>query len=408
MSWLRDYLEYTNEQESPEEFHFWTGLTLLSAALGRKVWLDRRSGGVTYYKIYPGGLAVVLVAGSGWARKSTVSKTGTRLLRRVKHDLGLDIIPGSISPEKLMRRLAGNNLDPLVIEGSSRVTPKDATAFVDADELAIFLSRNTYNESMSTLLLKLLDAPDFHEHDTISGQRVELHNVCIVLHGTTTPIGLGESVHSHVQGTGFTRRVIFVYSANRRKANALVDIDDEDVDPARLARVRDLEESLCARLVDYNKLAGRVTYTADGREWFRDWYVEYSNNPMNQTEGWPTSRPDHMLKIATLIRLSEHGDLVLDSGSLAAADLALQKVELDFDRVFQLVGQHQTAKLIEKIEVLLRKKGGRAETKFIYNQMYRYFNDIEELKRALLLMREAGRIERMEVLDKEYFTLTAD
>jgi len=403
VSWLGDYLEYTSEQESPEEFHFWTGLTLIAAALGRKVWLERRSGGVTHYKIYPGGLAVVLVAGSGWSRKTTASDFGMRLLRQVKQEINLDLVAGSISPEKLMKRLSLRNEQPSFI--GTRVEPRDAHIFLNGDELAILLNKRSYNETMTTLLLKLLGAPEYHEHDTIGGSKVEARNICITFHGTTTPVGLSESVHTNVQSTGFTRRMIFVWSDRRRKANPLVDVDDEEVDKARLARVLSLEESLAKRLIEYSRLEGKIRYTPGGKEWFREWYSTYSSNPLNQTEGWPTSRPDHLLKIATLIRVSEFGDLLLDAGTLAAADATLSNVEADFDRVFQMVGQQQVARIIDRIERLLRKTGGRAPSRTIYNQMYRYFTDIEELKKALVTMREAGKLERLELGNVEYFAL---
>jgi len=61
--WLSSYLEYTSGQESPRNFHFWTGLSILGGALRRNVVLDR-----VYYKLFP-NLYVILVAASAACKK---------------------------------------------------------------------------------------------------------------------------------------------------------------------------------------------------------------------------------------------------------------------------------------------------------------------------------------------------
>src|SRR3990167_6116197 len=73
-NWLASYLEYTSEQESPTEFHLWTSMAILSATLGRHVWIDRG-----YYTTFP-NLFIILVAGSAKCRKSVSTHMGLDLL----------------------------------------------------------------------------------------------------------------------------------------------------------------------------------------------------------------------------------------------------------------------------------------------------------------------------------------
>ena len=56
--WLTSYMELTSNLESPDSIHLWTGLSLISAASRRKVFLD-----MEYGKIYP-NLYVIIVAES--------------------------------------------------------------------------------------------------------------------------------------------------------------------------------------------------------------------------------------------------------------------------------------------------------------------------------------------------------
>src|SRR5262245_54745211 len=39
--WIRDYLTYTQNQESPTEFHFWVAVSVIGACLGRRVTFDK-------------------------------------------------------------------------------------------------------------------------------------------------------------------------------------------------------------------------------------------------------------------------------------------------------------------------------------------------------------------------------
>ena len=72
--WLQAYRRYVFKQESPDLFHFWTAMTMISSALRRHVWIDRKA-----YTIFP-NLYVFLVEESAAARKSTAMELGLSLL----------------------------------------------------------------------------------------------------------------------------------------------------------------------------------------------------------------------------------------------------------------------------------------------------------------------------------------
>ena len=95
--WLSSYLIYTEKQESPEKLHFWVGLSVLSAALKRQVWIDKG-----YYKLYS-NIYVLLVAESAMLRKSTAMDIGVKLVRDSVPDLYY--ISGSMTPEGLLKHM---------------------------------------------------------------------------------------------------------------------------------------------------------------------------------------------------------------------------------------------------------------------------------------------------------------
>ena len=51
-NWVRAYMEYTLDTESPDNYHFWTAITILGAITKRQVWLD-----MNMFKVYPNSLA---------------------------------------------------------------------------------------------------------------------------------------------------------------------------------------------------------------------------------------------------------------------------------------------------------------------------------------------------------------
>src|SRR5262245_31687639 len=93
--WLDAYLEYTANQEPTDKLNFWVGVSMISAALKRQVWMKR-----IRYKLYP-NIYVLIVADSGKARKSIAMDTGVKLLQSAVPDIFY--ISGSMTPEGLIK-----------------------------------------------------------------------------------------------------------------------------------------------------------------------------------------------------------------------------------------------------------------------------------------------------------------
>ena len=91
---LNRYLEYTKNHEGPAVFQFWTGLTVLSAVIGRRYGVSKG-----FYNVYP-NLYTLLIAPTGKCRKTTTSRIGVSLLD------ALDVrkMSTKFSPEDLIHR----------------------------------------------------------------------------------------------------------------------------------------------------------------------------------------------------------------------------------------------------------------------------------------------------------------
>ena len=72
---LSAYLAYTNNTEPPTSYHTWTALSMIAAALQRRVYIKWG-----YETIYP-NMYIVLVGPSGKCRKGTAMNVGKDLLK---------------------------------------------------------------------------------------------------------------------------------------------------------------------------------------------------------------------------------------------------------------------------------------------------------------------------------------
>lgn len=258
-SWLSDYIEYTQTQESPELFHLWCGVSLIAATLNRHVWLPRISrDGIERYRSFPGQIGVVLVAGSGKAKKSTaIADIAEGLLKEAGT---ATIYDGKITPERLLAKLGSQP------NGKAVLT-------IIQHELTTFLSKQSYNEHMIDILTKLVDCKD-DAYETQEKTHV-LRDVCCTFLFGTTPRNLGEGVPPQAHDTGFMGRFFYVYGDRSGKIEPL---STTTVEPTLVANSIRQRSSLVQRLREYSKLSGPFSWTADGKEWYDEWYTTYMNS----------------------------------------------------------------------------------------------------------------------------------
>jgi len=381
MGWLDDYIHFTHAQESPTVFHRWVGISIIASTLGRDVWLDRRSDGVTRYKVYPGQLIIVLVAGSGRSRKSV----GLNMSQPFLKAGGVRTIRGKSSPEAFLDELSGKGVTP---------PPKDHSALLLLSEMSAFLSKQSYSEPLLDILMDLADAPDYFPFNTRGGGKIELKNVCLSGLMASTPISIGEAIPARAHSAGFLSRVMWIYAAKTDRINPLIDFDDEFVDPAEIQRMEALKQDLFHRIKYASTMKGPFSVTKEAKDWYVDWYKNWVESPQGQGEGYPTRRGDHLLRVAMCIAVSERGDREITLEDLTHTDAMLCDVEQHFDKVFLHIGHSQNAKNFQRIVDAITVSGGVVPRNHLIKMVYKYFNNIEELSMTLRTLEAAGELKR--------------
>jgi len=323
--WLRKYYEYTLGSEPPAVFHFMCALTVLGASLERGVYFDKG-----FYRVYP-NMATVLIAPTGRCRKTSATNIALSLARAVE----VNVLSERITPEALVTGLGGRDT---------------STGLVYAPELAVFLGRSKYLEGMVPLLTSLFDCPDTWKSTTIGRGASKLDQVALSLLGASTLEWFIEALPREAFSGGFMARLLFVVQE---------DTDREFAIPEK--GLGHLWERLREQLEVIRGLRGEVVMHPDARKWYLSWYSKHHKSPIvdEKFAGYHERKPDHLLRIAYLLRVAETKTLTLHQSDLEHALHILDWMEASLPRVFAGVAATPVGAAHQRILGQLRKAGGK-------------------------------------------------
>jgi len=324
-SFLDKYLKYTRQQESPAEFHLWTGMTIVAAAMGRKCYINRG-----YYNLYP-NLFTILVAGSARCRKSTAINIGVELLKAVPTTR---VIAGKITPERFIKEIEPS-------QGSAA----PPNVLVHSGELSVFLTKQQYGEPLIHILTDMYDCPPTWSYKTKNSGEVLLTDLFLCIIAATTPDGISQGIPPSALQEGFASRVLFVYQADTPRRNAMPALSQEELD-LRVELVHDL-----ARI---GEMAGEFTLDRMAVEWYTEWYTHMKPPIDKRLEGMWGRKHDHLLRVAMCLTGSM-GQTVIEHAQLEAALMALEDVEANVPFALNEIGGDNNTQFLTRAHTLVER-----------------------------------------------------
>ena len=352
--WLMSYLEYTQEQEAPEIFHFWSGVAALASTIGRNVWVDRG-----FYTLYPNHYIVIL-AGSGVARKSVaVGITKNILMKAGTSYISDDRITNAGLIEDLASR--------------SKEVGK-AEVLIWADELKSFLSKEETHRGILTTLTTLYGCPNIYQNKLIMRGREVILFPCINTLMATTPTDLVELIPDTATGAGFTPRLHIVYQKTRRHKKA---------DPTYS---RELEDMLVVDLKHIKTICGQMKMSPESNKWWLNYYDKLPDEaPSEELDGFYARKGDYMLKLATVISLARKDELILGIEEMKIADGFLTALEGKLKLVYKKFGQTPSTAHFDRVLGQIRKRGGMATKSDLLHDNWARLNatELEAVMRSL-------------------------
>lgn len=333
--WIEAYLDFTANHEAPEVFHFWTALSILSAATARNVRFPQN-----YYDIWP-NLYVVLVAPAGRCRRSVATHIGIRILREADVT---NIISEKVTPEALAEALH-------TVAGIGHRGQVRSSLIIHAPELSVFLGKQTYNEGMVALLTTLYDSPDHWEYRTRTRDLINLEGVFLNLFGATAPDWLADCIPAVAFGGGFLSRTFLIAEPDTPRVFPFPEPEDLS-----------LRGKLVAQLQEISKRYGDFKFSPEAREWYVKWYEEARNLNLGASSfisGYFERKQDHIIRVAMLLALaSGNEELILTPSHLERALAAMNRFEPNLSIAFRYMGANPEGQLSDLVLWKLRQAGG--------------------------------------------------
>ena len=371
--WIRAYLDYTQRQESPEIFHFWTAISLLSMALGRKCYLDKGLIGVIYPNQY-----IVLVAGSAQCAKTTAVKMGLYPIYE-KAAIG-EIVSSHLTTRKLSMKLH-----------EAQQKTGESSLYIFSPELDNLINAESYKNGLVALLTDLYECWDERKWETATQGSDLYKNVFINFLGCTTPDALSKG--EYLLEGGFAGRLILVYADTPRVANPW---------PRSSPNEQKQKQALIESLQEIAQISGVFTGTAEAQDYYSIWYQGNYDQVKEvidkRLEGYYNRKRDHVFKLAMVLNAARSRDKLIDVQDIKSALDALGVIEKQLPEALVGVSYAKEVKHLDRVCQIIKDEKGITHSKLM--RKMGYYANATQLKEYLVTLLEAHRI-KMDAKGKE-------
>ena len=367
VSWLQAYRDYIIKQESPDIFHFWVGLTLISSSLRRHVWIDRGA-----YCVYPNQY-IILLAESALCRKSVAMNIGMDILKSNKE---LRIVYERTTLEGLMDIMKGAWIAP------SGKVKKDGSVTLHADELSNLFSKASYITDLVSFLTAIYTSPSGRK-DFLTRNKgwCQVEDPCAVVITGTTPEQLGEIFPVMSLVSGFFGRVLLIVGQRGKRV-------------AKPLLKDSLKQTLADALYHIGTLEGEVKVLDETEKIFTEWYEGMSGPPSPELSAFYERKHDHVWKTAMLISIAESDDMIITPEHFYYALAEINHVEENIPRAVAYIGATERSNLGEIILRIIKKGSpGVTSHSVLLRRMHRRIQDKDEFKAIVDTLIESRQIE---------------
>ena len=366
--WIEAFIYAFERKESPTIFKKWTAISVIAAALQRKVYLEWEK------RVFP-NFYIVLV-GTPATRKNTIIEPGESLLRK----LGITLTADKITCEALIIELKEALA---VIPGQIEDFKEHSSLTAICKELSIFLRHDDL--TFTSALSAWFDSPDVWDYKTKTQGKDNLVYVFFNLLGATTPQLIKNSFSMDTVGGGLTSRFIFVYGREKSCLDPLPMLGDQR---------RELKEHLLHDLGIINTLVGEFAPTQQYLDLYEEWYVKQVEVPALKDpifEYYNERRSVHVRKLSMITSAARSNSLILTAADFLDARGLLEECEMDMPKVFGSYGRGEYAEILPSVMAVIQRSG-----EIRYNDLFAmFYRDLKEpeLKEILLALVSMGWID---------------
>ncbi len=358
--WIDSFMEFTKESEPPDSFRLWTAISVIAAALQRKVKISW--GHITWYP----NMYIILVGPSA-SRKGTAMGPGYDLLM----DLGVTLAAQATSRQALISRMKNSTQSELNEEGKMEF---HSSLTVFSKEFTVFLGY--HNRELMSDLCDWYDCERRWKYETISRQTEEIIGVWVNIIGATTPDLIAASLPPDAIGSGLTSRIIFVCEDRIGKIVPVHFLSKYELD---------LRDKLYEDLEKINSMVGRFKFTPEFIDLWTEWYLK--EGPLENKfsdprfKGYTGRRATHVMKLCMIMSASRTGSMIISDKDLERAIRILEWAERKMPRVFTGVGKSQIAETLPQVLTYIQRQ--KTTTFEALLKTFYYDSDEIEMKRIV-------------------------
>jgi len=366
--------------EAPEQFHLWTALAMLSAAVNRNCWMERG-----YSRTFPN--LYILFLGPSGVGKSSASGIGIELLKSTP--LQVHIFKDFITPASLVEFMAGACVS---VEIQGKIVHK-TPVMIYASELGTLLNPRSGVRELTMLLTELFNKQGDHEDRTAKRGRVNIRRPNVTFFACCFPEWIDEELLSVSLRSGFLGRMCVVtgYSHRQRQPNIRLTTADND-----------LYEDLRTDLETIGNLYGEMVWTPEAQIAWTEWYmsqpIDFSeSDDAIEVKGFTARRAQFVQRLAMLHSLAQRDDLTIDIADFEFGKANIKQCEAN-SRGLKLKSPHIV--MIDKIRLCIlrireKRKVDTIPIRDIAMRMHRQIGSTKDLDDGIEQLCAIGFCERV-------------
>lgn len=305
--WLTSYWMYAQDSYCPDSFHNWTGISVLSGALERKVYLSVTDSVPTYPNTF------ILLVGKPGTGKSTAIKRGIRFIERLRKEANAEfrIMSGLATQAGLMSEMKVWSQYTMGTE----VIPY-WSCYYYASEASDSGLQNLSGDFNSTITA-LYDCDDFYRK-TLKSERIDVPNPCFNLLAGSTFDFLKTVVNQNSVMGGLASRFSYVVSdeTGPKSGAGMLGGSNYKAD-------HKLAEDLYADLVHIHGLRGKFHVERVASQIYYDWWDKFVDDfkklNSERMESIMIRKPMLLQKIAMIMSVSNSDSLGITSQHMSKA-----------------------------------------------------------------------------------------
>ena len=341
---LKQYLKFTEDTESPTQYHRWAFISIHAAALGRNVWLNHGP-----WRVYPN--MYIILSGISAARKSAALSIAQSIMKNAKYS---HFVPTRTSREQFLEDFTlgfstvntdeSDDLTNLLRRAPEPENLLCSEAYICSSEFLDFIGIK--NHSFINTLTNLWDSAQSVYSERYRNRKLIINNPVVNLIGGMTPTNFGMAMPLEVTEQGLLSRLLLVHSDPSGRKITFPTIPTPEQQSIFIDHIRKVRA-----------MRGEFTLTENAAYALDDIYQHFQVLNDARLQSYCGRRLDHLFKLC-IVLAAMRGVTVVCADIVEEANTILTYTESSMSAGLGEFGESKYSKVSQKIVDMLASSNG--------------------------------------------------